>query len=634
MTPVIETIQDGESSISPNNSGVCSPVSIPNEIHLGEYLFLRIAQANPKLRSIFGIPGDFNVDLLEHMYSPLIAAKDMKFVNCCNELNGAYTADGYARTIGGLSCLITTFGVGELSAINGIAGAFAEYVPVLHIVGVTTTKQAQQAKDGTEVLNYHHLVPSVNPFDSPNHDVYKNMVNGVSVIQETLGTDQELNVEKIDRVLKKIIQESRPGYLFVPADVSDILVPSVFLFMNPFNAEPKHKNSAKSIEVLDDVCDTILEKMYKSTKPSVLSDCLTSRFGFKEQLDQFVDLLPTSIAKLFTTNMARNVDETRENFIGVYHGKGSSDDGVRQQLENETDLLVTLGYFHNEVNTGAYSRNLTDIKDIIEVHPDYIKINHQVYHIKQKDGERLFTLGDLLSELTSRFDPTKFANHTPVPMYSFTPGAIYKQSSNDNYFIPQTKIIDHLNTWLKPNDLLIMETMSFSFALPDLKFPRNLQLLSANFYGSIGYALPATFGATMAINDMGSNRRIILIEGDGAAQMTIQELSSFIRYQGVLPNMPKIYLINNDGYTVERAIRGPYRSYNDINGHWKWTQLMETFGDSDRMRHDSVTLKNVDEFEGYFNGHKSSNNSRLQFYEIIAGKYDVPERFSKSLCKK
>ncbi|MFQ1668691.1 thiamine pyrophosphate-binding protein, partial [Klebsiella pneumoniae] len=31
--------------------------------------------------------------------------------------------------------LLTTFGVGELSAINGIAGSFAEYVPVLHIVG-------------------------------------------------------------------------------------------------------------------------------------------------------------------------------------------------------------------------------------------------------------------------------------------------------------------------------------------------------------------------------------------------------------------------------------------------------------------------------------------------------------------
>ena len=36
-----------------------------------------------------------------------------------------HAADGYAR-IKGIAALITTFGVGELSAINGIAGSYAE----------------------------------------------------------------------------------------------------------------------------------------------------------------------------------------------------------------------------------------------------------------------------------------------------------------------------------------------------------------------------------------------------------------------------------------------------------------------------------------------------------------------------
>src|SRR5690242_12819574 len=50
----------------------------------------------------------------------------------------AYAADGYARTKG-ISAVVTTFGVGELSAINGIAGAFSEHVPVVHIVGCPST---------------------------------------------------------------------------------------------------------------------------------------------------------------------------------------------------------------------------------------------------------------------------------------------------------------------------------------------------------------------------------------------------------------------------------------------------------------------------------------------------------------
>ena len=54
----------------------------------------------------------------------------MHFVGNCNELNAGYAADAYAR-IKGLGALITTFGVGELSAVNAIAGAYAELAPVV-----------------------------------------------------------------------------------------------------------------------------------------------------------------------------------------------------------------------------------------------------------------------------------------------------------------------------------------------------------------------------------------------------------------------------------------------------------------------------------------------------------------------
>jgi Thiamine pyrophosphate enzyme, N-terminal TPP binding domain len=58
----------------------------------------------------------------------------VEFVGCCNELNAAYTADGFGR-LRGFSALVTTYGVGELSAIAGVAGAYAERVPVVCIIG-------------------------------------------------------------------------------------------------------------------------------------------------------------------------------------------------------------------------------------------------------------------------------------------------------------------------------------------------------------------------------------------------------------------------------------------------------------------------------------------------------------------
>jgi indolepyruvate decarboxylase len=66
----------------------------------------------------------------------------LRWIGCCNELNAAYAADGYAR-VKGAGAVCTTYGVGELSALNGIAGAYAEHLPVL--VGMPPTA-AQAAR--------------------------------------------------------------------------------------------------------------------------------------------------------------------------------------------------------------------------------------------------------------------------------------------------------------------------------------------------------------------------------------------------------------------------------------------------------------------------------------------------------
>lgn len=78
----------------------------------------------------FGVSGDFNLNLLDHL-----SLSNMQWVSTRNELNAAYAADGCARIRGLPGVLITTYSVGKLSAINGIGGAYAEHVPIIHIVG-------------------------------------------------------------------------------------------------------------------------------------------------------------------------------------------------------------------------------------------------------------------------------------------------------------------------------------------------------------------------------------------------------------------------------------------------------------------------------------------------------------------
>lgn len=122
-------------------------VALESPVDVAEYLFTRLRQMG--VQSIHGLPGDYNLVALDY-----IPELGLKWVGNCNELNAGkspkihfqvpylispgYAADGYAR-IKGISAIVTTFGVGELSALNAIAGAYSEHVPIVHIVGLPST---------------------------------------------------------------------------------------------------------------------------------------------------------------------------------------------------------------------------------------------------------------------------------------------------------------------------------------------------------------------------------------------------------------------------------------------------------------------------------------------------------------
>lgn len=93
-------------------------------MEIGQYLNQRLVEMG--IGHVFGVPGDFNLSYLEQLEQDT----NLAFIGNCNELNAAYAADGYARQ-NGIAALLTTYGVGDLSAINGIAGAYAEGVALV-----------------------------------------------------------------------------------------------------------------------------------------------------------------------------------------------------------------------------------------------------------------------------------------------------------------------------------------------------------------------------------------------------------------------------------------------------------------------------------------------------------------------
>jgi indolepyruvate decarboxylase len=87
---------------------------------LAAYLFDALERAG--VRQIFGIPGDFVLNLYEAL------EQDGRFqvVRFSHEPSVGFAADGCARITGGLGVAAITYGAGGLNMVNSVAGAYAE----------------------------------------------------------------------------------------------------------------------------------------------------------------------------------------------------------------------------------------------------------------------------------------------------------------------------------------------------------------------------------------------------------------------------------------------------------------------------------------------------------------------------
>lgn len=244
-----------------------------NCVSIGEFIFYRLHELG--IRHILGVPGDFNLQLLDHIYK----VPGLQWVGTCNELNAAYAADGYARIVG-IGAFVTTFGVGELSAINGVAGAYSEQIPIIHVVG-TTSRMMQKA----HVMIHHTLG------ENWDHTTYQRMSEPVRSASAFL-TDETTAAAEIDRVLETAVKTRLPVYLFVPVDVSDIIIDASPL-VKPLNVEIQNigREADEDRVVLD-----IIELIEKATNPGIIVDMLVQRHGLVEDTKSLISLIDAPVS--------------------------------------------------------------------------------------------------------------------------------------------------------------------------------------------------------------------------------------------------------------------------------------------------------------------------------------------------
>ncbi len=497
-------------------------IPAPRITTVAGYLLTRLAEAG--LASVFGVPGDYNLPILD----AVAGRPDLAWIGMATEQGAGYAADSYAR-LRGIGALVTTFGVGELSAMNAIAGAYAESVPVVHIVGTP----ALAAR--TSGVTLHHNLPG------RGYDHFTRMAAEVTAAQADLRPDTA--PEEIDRVLSTALRTSRPVYLTIPADVAGLPV------LAPAGRLPRAAGDADPA-VVAAFTGRARRVLAAAASTSLLVGHLAARHWVTAQVRDLAIAGELPVAVL--SEAKGDFPESDPRFAGLYAGPDPYPSAKRARVAVEdADVLITVGVIlADTVLAGAHQLPAGRRMDLA---PDQACIDGTVY-----PGIGLRQSLAILAAAVRSMPPR--AALADLPPLEAAPDVRGGQLTQDSLWA-------RMQDLLLPGDLLIADQGTAFYGAAGLTLPDGAQLVGQPLWASIGWTLPAALGASLAAPD----RRVVLIAGDGAMQQTAAELGTLLG-QGLAPI---VVVLSNGGYTIERAIHRASAGYHEIPA-WNWTSLPGT----------------------------------------------------------
>lgn len=555
-------------------------------VALADYLFTRLRQLG--VGSVHGVPGDFNLTLLDY-----VEPAGLNWVGNANELNAAYAADGYSR-IKGLGAIVTTFGVGELSAINAIAGAYAEFAPVVHIVGIPT-RDTQDA----HTLMHHTL-------HDGNYTRFSQMHAQVTVAQTRLW-DPLTSARQIDDVLVKCMTASRPVYIEVPVDMVSASVSGDGL------QTPLEIPEPLATPALDEVLAQVISKIEAAKQPIILVDGECRPLRMIDLVQTFVKNtnFPTWILP-FSKGF---LDESPENFHGVYQAQFG--EKAAQEFFDGADLVLCFGPHFSGTNTYLFN-SIPKAGEHIMFTGGGVKIG--------KDLHRDIQAKQIVSRLNQELNLSKIKSYSPypaIPKYTNLPVS----DATGSAVLSQDRLWRILGNVLQPGDIVMGETGTPGFGVREMPLPKDCRAFTHVTWLSIGYMLPAAQGAALAQKELiaagkwnGHDKaRTVLFIGDGSFQMTAQEMSTMIKHNLDVT----IFLINNDGYAIERFIHGRKQGYNDV-APWRYLEAPSFFGASKETTY-TARAQTWDELRNVMEGDGLNKSQGVSMVEIILEREDAPK---------
>jgi pyruvate decarboxylase len=430
-------------------------------------------------------------------------------VECCNELNTGYAADGYARALETRTAVVVIpYIVGGLSILNAISGARSERLKVIVISGCPSTTVFVQGK-----ATHHTPSPT-------NKDHALHAFQGVTAASVRV-TTAESAADVIDDAVVKCVKKSLPVYIEVPQDIADAQcrVPRP---LNQKLEEAKQPNrNIEALKAIRDVWDS-------ANRPVLLIGGQVQVSLSRETIQRLVDTLGCPV---FCQPNGRWISESHPQYWGPFWPGILDSDG--ENAVKNSDLWLGLGTAWSDLHSPAMDQT-TNKHRIVSIQYDRVDLpNDRVIEMVE--------LGDLVLALIESGISNKPAS---LPHFKLShPAHIQAEIKNSEDPLAMTSLFTGIQNTLKEHSTLVADVGDTWFAACHLKLPPGVDFHMQLPYASMGWGVPATLGAQIAR----SQGRVVLLVGDGAFQMTAQEISTMVR----MKLNPIIFLFNNLGYKAE-----------------------------------------------------------------------------------
>ncbi|HEX8086429.1 MAG TPA: thiamine pyrophosphate-dependent enzyme [Solirubrobacteraceae bacterium] len=501
------------------------------EYTVGQYLVDRLHQLG--LEHLFSIAGDYTIDWVNNYVEP----SPVQVIEEVNELNAGYAADGYAR-LKGIGALCVTYSAGALCAVNALAGAYVERVPVVLINGAPSVKRTIEFEQTG--FSSHHFISG----RQTDQQVFEYVTAATGRID-----NPDLAPMVIDRVLAQCITQRQPVYFELLEDIVDLECepPTGALSAGQTMSDPSSLEA--SIAAIGD-------ELSKAANPLVWVGVEVDRFALQEQTLALIRQLNVPyVTQLLSKGVLPEDDPL---FAGVFDGQASS--STVKDLLRESDFVLALGVWLTDLNALGWD---VDFEKTAIVSWDAVKYGSSF--------SPQVALGHFIDGLLAK----KVARPAPS-----LPGPAADEASpvDPADEITYQGFFDFIPEFIGPDTIVGSDASLNYFGSVLLRVPAAGGFFAQSSYSSIGYIAPAATGVCLAKE---ARERVMVFAGDGGFQMSAQCLSTQTRF-GL---DPIIFVLNNGVYGVEQwladasvfATDAPF--YKSCVLHpWKYSKLADVFG--------------------------------------------------------